>query len=147
MDHGVTPASSVAASVAGSGSGPKCPIRFLDQHPPEEIAEYFEKHKHEIPRSHEVCVKRWQTNAESVRRLDERYGNLVSMIQGLGTKHQAMLPETPNDEEEVEDGAEVMDKAKVRSWAAQVSPEIGEEDTNAEEGEEERGDNNSLKNP
>ncbi|KAK3060873.1 hypothetical protein LTR53_019968, partial [Teratosphaeriaceae sp. CCFEE 6253] len=30
-----------------------CPIRFMDQHSPEEVATYFEKHKHELPRSHE----------------------------------------------------------------------------------------------
>ena len=36
-----------------------CPIRFLDQHSPVEAATYFENHKHEIPRSHEICVKRY----------------------------------------------------------------------------------------
>ena len=69
----------------------KCPIRFLDDHSPEEIAKYFENHKHEIPRSHEVCVKRYQSNAESIRQLDAKYGSLVNMIQGLGVKHQPML--------------------------------------------------------
>ena len=57
----------------------KCPIRFLDDHSPEEVAKYFENHKHEIPRSHEVCVKRYQTNEESIRQLDAKYGNLVNM--------------------------------------------------------------------
>ncbi|KAI4142469.1 MAG: hypothetical protein LQ340_007332 [Diploschistes diacapsis] len=77
---------------SGHGSAAKCPIRFLDDHSPEEIAKYFENHKHEIPRSHEVCVKRHQSNAESIRQLDAKYGNLVNMIQGLGAKHQPMLP-------------------------------------------------------
>lgn len=70
----------------------KCPIRFLDQHSPEEIAKYFEKHKHEVPRSHAICVKRYQQNEQSIRQLDAKYGNLVNMIQGLGVKHKQYLP-------------------------------------------------------
>ena len=50
-----------------------CPIRFLDQHSPEEVATYFERHKHELPRSHEVCVKRYQSN-------DSRTGREASRI-------------------------------------------------------------------
>lgn len=77
-----------------SAQGPgKCPIRFLDQHSPEEVAKYFENHKHEIPRSHEICVKRYQQNEQSIRQLDAKYGNLVNMIQGLGVKHKQFLPE------------------------------------------------------
>ncbi|KAI9821037.1 MAG: hypothetical protein M1827_003770 [Pycnora praestabilis] len=77
---------------SATGSASKCPIRFLDQYSPEEVAEYFENHKHEIPRSHEICVKRYQSNSESIRQLDAKYGNLVNMIQGLGHKHQPLLP-------------------------------------------------------
>lgn len=85
-----TGASSPPPSANGSTS--KCPIRFLDQHSPEEVAEYFKHHKHEIPRSHEVCVRRYQSNTESIRQLDAKYGNLVTMIQDLGIKHQSLLP-------------------------------------------------------
>ena len=74
-----------------AGSVSKCPIRMLDERPPEEIAEYFETHKHEIPRSHEICIKRYQRNEQSIRELDARYGSLVNMIQGLGMKHQPLL--------------------------------------------------------
>lgn len=79
-------------SASGSASASKCPIRFMDQHSPEEIAAYFKNHKHEIPRSHEICVKRYQSNAQSIRQLDAKYGDLVSMIQGLGMKHRPLLP-------------------------------------------------------
>jgi hypothetical protein len=82
----------------------KCPIRYLDQHSPEEVAQYFENHKHEIPRSHEICVKRYQTNTESIRQLDAKYGSLVNMIQGLGVKHKPLLP--TEDHERVENWAE-----------------------------------------
>ena len=99
-----------------------CPIRFLDQHKPEEIAQYFEKHKHELPRSHENCVRRYQSNSESIRQLDAKYGNLVSMIQGLGAKHQPMLPETPpQDEEGASDKASA---AKIQEWARTVSADL-----------------------
>ncbi|KAK4924348.1 hypothetical protein LTR66_016463, partial [Elasticomyces elasticus] len=81
-----------AQSIEASQTCGRCPIRFLDKHSPEEIAQYFENHKHEIPRSHEVCVKRYQQNDTQIRELDERYGNLVSMIQGLGNKHKRYLP-------------------------------------------------------
>lgn len=92
-----------------------CPIRFLDQHSPEEVATYFERHKHELPRSHEVCVKRYQSNEKQIQELDAKYGNLVSMIQGLGVKHKDMLPKEP-EEGEAED-------AKVRKWASSVTAE------------------------
>ncbi|KAH8675818.1 hypothetical protein BX600DRAFT_508022 [Xylariales sp. PMI_506] len=71
----------------------KCPIRYMDQHSPEEIAHYLETHKHELPRSHEVCVRRYQRNEEHIRKLDAKYGNLVNMVEGLGRIHQPMLPE------------------------------------------------------
>lgn len=95
----------------------KCPIRFLDQHSPEEVAEYFELHKHEIPRSHEVCIRRYQSNAQSLRQLDAKYGNLVSMIQGLGMKHQPILA---HKEEEKVFSVERNPMEKVRNWANSV---------------------------
>lgn len=102
-----------------------CPIRFLDQHSPEEVATYFEKHKHELPRSHEVCVRRYQSNEEQIRELDAKYGNLVSMIQGLGKKHKDYLPNEPDPEAEDFEGEEVFEEAKdnekVRRWASSVS--------------------------
>ena len=102
------------------GSAPLCPIRFLDQHSPEEVAQYFEKHKHELPRSHEICVKRYQSNEASIKALDQKYGNLVTMIQGLGQVHQPMLPETPDDELEDEEAAPDP-KDRVEKWATNVA--------------------------
>jgi hypothetical protein len=101
-----------------TGSAAKCPIRYLDQHSPEEVARYFETHKHEIPRSHEVCVKRYQRNEADIRKLDAKYGNLVSMIQGLGQKHQPMLP-TKEEEDSVE--VEQASNERVENWAKAVS--------------------------
>jgi hypothetical protein len=106
--------SSAQPSVTGSAA--KCPIRYLDQHSPEEVARYFETHKHEIPRSHEVCVKRYQRNEEDIRKLDAKYGNLVSMIQGLGQKHQSML-----SKEEVDGEVESASNERVEEWAKDVS--------------------------
>ncbi|EUC37528.1 hypothetical protein COCCADRAFT_1583 [Bipolaris zeicola 26-R-13] len=121
---------SLTASVAASGSAAVCPIRFLDQHNPEEVAEYFEKHKHELPRSHEVCITRFQRNQESIDQLDRKYGNLVNMIQGLGQKHQAWLPEDPDDaideEPETEPNhiADARADTKVHNWATAVSASL-----------------------
>ncbi|PQE20953.1 translocation complex component protein [Rutstroemia sp. NJR-2017a BBW] len=105
---------------SATGSAAKCPIRYLDQHSPEEIARYFETHKHEIPRSHEICVKRYQRNEDDIRMLDAKYGNLVSMIQGLGQKHQPMLP-SKEEEEAYEVGR--ASNERVENWAKAVSPE------------------------
>ena len=110
-DRGTSPPPSVSGSVS------KCPIRMLDERSPEEIAQYFESHKHDIPRSHEICVKRYQSNAASIRQLDAKYGNLVNMIQGLGMKHQPMLP-SKEDEEFAELGAKSV--RKVENWADKV---------------------------
>lgn len=110
---------SAASSVAPSASGSaKCPIRYLDQHSPEEVAKYFETHKHEIPRSHEICVKRYQRNEDDIRKLDAKYGNIVSMIQGLGAKHQPMLPVSGQDDD-VAITAEAERKTidRVEKWA------------------------------
>ena len=127
---------SPAASV--EGSAPLCPIRFLDQHSPEEVAKYFEKHKHELPRSHELCVKRYQSNEESIRKLDAKYGSLVNMIQGLGIKHQPILQDKVFDEGPSTD--------KIGKWARTVSENTGQvnnvsgEDVNDVEDRESRFD-------
>jgi hypothetical protein len=119
---------STSPSVAASGSAAVCPIRFLDQHDPEEVAKYFEKHKHELPRSHEVCITRFQSNQESIEQLDRKYGNLVNMIQGLGQKHQAWLPDEPEDaideEAEVDIITDGKADAKVEKWAKAVSASL-----------------------
>lgn len=90
-------ASSPPPSVNGVTS--KCPIRFLDKHSPEELAEYFSHHKHEIPRSHEICVRRYQSNSDSIRQLDAKYASLASLILGLGVKHQPMLTTKDADDD------------------------------------------------
>ena len=119
-DRGISPPPSVSGSVS------KCPIRMFDERSPEEIAEYFETHKHEIPRSHEICVKRYQSNAASIRQLDAKYGNLVNMIQGLGMKHQPMLP-SKEDEEEFAD-MDAKSIKKVEKWADNVKENPEEPD-------------------
>ncbi|GAM84067.1 hypothetical protein ANO11243_020590 [Dothideomycetidae sp. 11243] len=101
------------------GSAPMCPIRFLEKSSPEDVAQYFEKHKHEIPRSHEVCVKRYQSNAESIKQLDAKYGNMVSMIQGLGEKHAPMLNDKTDPDEQGQPDTESVDR--VQRWADNVS--------------------------
>ncbi|KAI9874087.1 MAG: hypothetical protein M1830_010211 [Pleopsidium flavum] len=126
--------SSPPPSVTGSAS--KCPIRFLDQHSPEEVAKYFENHKHEIPRSHEVCVKRYQSNTESIRLLDAKYGSLVSMIQGLGMKHQPLLP--ANEEQQMLD-EDRKSTDRVGKWAEAISERLdGHQEGIAEDEQEER---------
>lgn len=100
-----------------AASASKCPIRFLDQHSPEEIAEYFQNHRHEIPRSHELCVKRYQRSEDQIRQLDHKYGSLVNMIQGLGEKHQPML-HTRTDGDNVSQGR--TSQGKVEAWAHEV---------------------------
>ncbi|KAF2116061.1 hypothetical protein BDV96DRAFT_491618 [Lophiotrema nucula] len=114
---------SAAASGSADGSAGVCPIRFLDQHAPEEVAKYFENHKHDLPRSHEVCIKRFQSNSESIQALDRKYGNLVSMIQGLGQKHQEYLPKDLEDEleQEMNIGDDAKADARVEKWAEAVS--------------------------
>ncbi|KAL8953018.1 MAG: hypothetical protein Q9222_001098 [Ikaeria aurantiellina] len=127
-------ASSPARSQAGSMS--KCPIRFLDQHSPEEVAEYFKAHRHEIPRSHEICVKRYQRNEDQIRQLDHKYGSLVNMIQGLGQKHQPML-HVRTDGENISQGQTSQDK--VEAWAEDLKerePAIGNKHTESRDGKE-----------
>ena len=113
-----------------------CPIRFLDQHSPEEVATYFENHKHELPRSHEVCVKRYQSNEKQIRELDAKYGSLVSMIQGLGAKHKELLPEEPDDEPEAEPGQDSKDAEKVKQWARSLAADANVNDYAIEEDED-----------
>ncbi|RDL36860.1 Uncharacterized protein BP5553_06212 [Venustampulla echinocandica] len=111
---------------SATGSAAKCPIRYLDQHSPEEVARYFQSHKHEIPRSHEICVKRYQRNEEDIRKLDAKYGNMASMIQGLGETHQPMLPS------KTEDGDLQFERTStemVENWANAVSADgLGQEE-------------------
>ncbi|KAK0729173.1 hypothetical protein B0T21DRAFT_370498 [Apiosordaria backusii] len=96
----------------------KCPIRFLDKHSPEEIAHYVETHKHEIPRSHEVCVRRYQRNEEQIRKLDAKYGNLVSMVEDLSHLHRPMLPPaTDNDNTKVDSTSS---NKRVEDWAQTI---------------------------
>lgn len=145
----ISPEGSIVRDGSNPGSGPACPIRFLGDHSPEDIAKYFDEHKHELPRSHELCIKRFQSNAESIRELDQKYGNLVHMIQGLGKMHKPMMPVTPipeADEEAVDDFDDVRSNAKsnlkVRNWAQAVSnggikdpstADVGPKDTSASE--------------
>jgi hypothetical protein len=111
-----------------TGSAAKCPIRFLDQHSPEEVARYFETHKHEIPRSHEICVKRYQRNEEDIRKLDAKYGNLVSMISGLGQKHQPMLQMKEDDLNDL-DGRK--SNERVQNWAKAITANEPDENDGA----------------
>ncbi|CAG8220839.1 unnamed protein product [Penicillium olsonii] len=108
-----------APSSKGACPLSRCPIRFLDQHSPEEIAEYVERHKHEIPRSHAICVNRYQKNPQNMRHLDAKYGGLTSMIAGLGVKHQAFLPECQNGEGKSSSSASTQ---RVEKWAENVDP-------------------------
>lgn len=113
-----------AAMYDEMGSQPaatKCPIRYLDQHSPEEIADYLEKHKHELPRSHEVCVRRYQKNEEHIRKLDAKYGNLASMVEGLSKIHQPMLPE---QDTRPQSDVEKASNNRVQDWAHTVSATV-----------------------
>lgn len=103
-----------------SGSISKCPIRMLDERSPEEIAQFFENHKHEIPRSHEICVRRYQSNSQTIRELDAKYGNLANMIKGLGMKHQPLLPSKEDDEEDAA-AMDTKSMRKVENWAHNVN--------------------------
>ncbi|PHH62036.1 hypothetical protein CDD81_7660 [Ophiocordyceps australis] len=99
----------------------KCPIRFMDKHSPEEIAHYVETHKHELPRSHEVCLRRYQKDEGQMKKLDSKYGNIVSMIEGLSQIHQSMLPDEqagPSRPQSDDDGPSIQ---RVETWAQAVS--------------------------
>lgn len=122
--------SSTTPSVGRSSQGrcpvSRCPIRYLDKHSPEEIAEYVERHKHEIPRSHAICVKRYQRDPQNMRQLDAKYGGLINMISGLSAKHQAFLPEreTNGDGDGEGEGrsAHSTSPERVERWAEEVDP-------------------------
>lgn len=109
-------------SQAGTAAtaGGKCPIRYMDKHSPAEIAAYVETHKHDLPRSHEVCLRRYQRNEQQIRKLDSKYGNVVSMIEGLSQLHQPMLPEDVEDVQHLSEGEGGSNK-RVESWAHAVS--------------------------
>lgn len=111
-------------------SSSKCPIRFLGQRSPEEVARYFEIHKHEIPRSHEICLKRQQRNEDHIRKLDAKYGDLVSTIEALGQKHQPLLP----DNEKKLDSKDVLNE-RLECWVRNVSC-----DENNQENEQQNSD-------
>ncbi|KAK7408958.1 hypothetical protein QQX98_008836 [Neonectria punicea] len=102
----------------GSSAG-KCPIRYMDKHSPQEIAHYVETHKHELPRSHEVCLRRYQRD-EEVKKMDSKYGDIVSMIEGLGQLHQPMLPETDEGPHRPSDVVQPPNE-RVENWAQAVS--------------------------
>ncbi|KAI1118736.1 hypothetical protein F5Y14DRAFT_178287 [Nemania sp. NC0429] len=126
-----------AAMYDEMGSQPaatKCPIRYLDQHSPEEIADYLEKHKHELPRSHEVCVRRYQKNEEHIRKLDAKYGNLASMVEGLSRIHQPMLPE---QDTRPQSDVEKSSNNRVQDWAHTVSATVTDDpDRTTRDGDE-----------
>lgn len=102
--------SSADASVRSSAA--RCPIRYMDDHSPEELAKYFEAHKHEIPRSHAICVSRFQRSSATMRQIDAKYGSLVNMIQGLSVRHKPLLPESGENGTSAE---------RVEKWAEDVS--------------------------
>ena len=109
-----------ATTNGGSNAASRCPIRFMDKHSPAEIAHYVETHKHELPRSHEICLRRYQRNETQVRKLDSKYGNIVSMIEDLSQLHQPMLPETEEDAQQHAE-ADGGSNNRVESWAHAVS--------------------------
>ncbi|KAI2467733.1 hypothetical protein F4781DRAFT_400978 [Annulohypoxylon bovei var. microspora] len=103
----------------------KCPIRYLNQHSPEEIAHYLETHKHELPRSHEVCVRRYQKNEDHIKKLDAKYGNLANMVEGLSRIHQPMLPE---QDTRPQSEVERTSNERVENWAQTVSATVTDPD-------------------
>ncbi|KAH6691623.1 hypothetical protein F5X68DRAFT_66609 [Plectosphaerella plurivora] len=111
-----------------NGSASKCPIRYLDQHSPEEIAHYVETHKHELPRSHAVCVGRYQKNEDQIRKLDAKYGNLVSMIQGLSNLHKPMLPLAEQEQDHDQQNVDKASNERVESWARAVTSSLSGEE-------------------
>jgi hypothetical protein len=104
------------ADPSAAAAPSKCPIRFLDKHSPEEIARYVETHKHSIPRSHEVCVRRYQRNEDQIKKLDAKYGSLVNMVKDLSHLHRPMMP--PSKEEQKE--ADRNSNKRVEDWTQTV---------------------------
>ena len=109
---------------SGTGAS-KCPIRFMDKHTPEEIAHYVETHKHELPRSHEVCLRRYQKSEDQMKKRDSKYGNIVSMIEGLSQLHQPMLPgeeqQPLRQQRPRSDDVDPASNDRVESWAQAVA--------------------------
>lgn len=114
--------SAQASSSASRCPVSRCPIRFLDKHSPEEVAEYVEKHKHEIPRSHAICVKRYQRDPQNMRQLDAKYGGLINMISGLSAKHQAFLPDRQTNGDGEGHTSHSASTERVEKWAENVDP-------------------------
>jgi len=111
-------AAMIEDSVSVPAAASKCPIRFMNKHSPEEIAHYVETHKHEIPRSHEVCVRRYQRSEEQIRKLDAKYGDPINMIKDLSHLHAPMLPSPADqDPEEVDRSS----NKRVENWAQTIS--------------------------
>ncbi|CAI7581712.1 unnamed protein product [Penicillium pancosmium] len=140
--------SSTTPSAHTSGSRcpvSRCPIRYLDKHSPEEIAEYVERHKHEIPRSHAICVKRYQRDPQNMRQLDAKYGGLINMISGLSAKHQAFLPQQANGNGNDDQASHSASTERVEKWAENVDPVAPDTPNTNENGhghkEEEDGEN------
>lgn len=113
-----------STSAPPTNGAAQCPIRFMDKHSPEEIARYVETHKHELPRSHEVCLRRNQKNEDQIRKLDAKYGNLVSMIEDLSHLHAPMLPEAERDQNGHVDDPQ--SHRRVSDWAQNVSAIVRE---------------------
>ncbi|KAM5362574.1 hypothetical protein ACJZ2D_012486 [Fusarium nematophilum] len=111
-------------------SAVKCPIRYMDKHSPAEIAHYVETHKHELPRSHEVCLRRYQRDEDQIKKIDSKYGDIVSMIEGLGQLHQPMLPEAEDEPTRPSDVAQPSNE-RVENWAQAVSVNSDPNDTQA----------------
>ncbi|KAL4728626.1 hypothetical protein ACLX1H_005377 [Fusarium chlamydosporum] len=109
-------------------SAVKCPIRYMDKHSAEEIAHYVETHKHELPRSHEVCLRRYQRDEDQIKKIDSKYGDIVSMIEGLGQLHAPMLPEAEDDPNRPSDVAQPSNE-RVENWAQAVSVNSDPDDT------------------
>lgn len=133
-----------STGISSRSSVARCPIRYLDQHSPEEVAQFFENHKHEIPRSHAVCIKRYQKDVSTMRQIDAKYGNsLVDMIQGLGKKHKPFLSNhVPNGAPDTSSTS----AERVEKWAEDVSsksPHPGSLTPVEEDTAEERGDRTS----
>jgi hypothetical protein len=131
-----------ARSVSERSKTARCPIRYLDNHSPEEVAQYFENHKHEIPRSHALCIKRYQTDSQTRRMLDEKYKDTVQMLKGLGRHHQPYLhaPSIPDAGQLPDPSA----AARVEEWAEEVhakslaGDEMHPDETREVEGEDDR---------
>ncbi|SPN97116.1 uncharacterized protein DNG_00632 [Cephalotrichum gorgonifer] len=107
------------ASQPAPAAASKCPIRYMDQHSPEEIANYVKTHKNDLPRSHAICVERYQRNENQIRKLDAKYGNIVSMIESLGQLHKPMLPVSEDSPDH--DVDRHVSNQRVENWAQDVS--------------------------